>query len=148
MSFLANLCCGGFVNNPKCDTVIMGMYRDWGYVTKSHPALSIITNMVHTRFIVRMTISNVCSQIMNEVQGTHKIQVNNSTIRNRWREDSLSSRYPLRCEPLSIGNRTSPSYWARQRENWKKINGLRLCSQTRRIVSGFHKVTVGLLLKT
>lgn len=57
-------------------------------------------------------------ELVTELQRAHNIIVSRDTVRNRLHEATLHSRRPLRCPPLSRGNRGARLDWCRDFQNW------------------------------
>lgn len=96
-------------------------YREHGDVSERHPGPSRITTPAQDRFLSQMARRNpriTAPELMNRFRETHNVQISESTIRNRLHESGLRSRRPLRCQPLSRGNRAARLNWVTDHENW------------------------------
>lgn len=96
-------------------------FRETGSPAEQHPGRGRCTTAGQDRFLMlnaRRHPTITAPELVTELQRAHNIIVGRDTVRNRLHEANLHSRRPLRCPPLSIGNRTARLHWCQEYQNW------------------------------
>lgn len=99
-------------------------YRLTGRVDERHRGRGRATTAVQDRYLqlsaLRATTSTAL-QLRNRLQNAHRVTVSTRTVIRRLHETNLRSRRPLRCQPLTRGNRAARLAWARAHRNWGNL---------------------------
>lgn len=96
-------------------------FRESGSPAEQHPGRGRSTTAAQDRFLVlsaRRQPTITAPELVTELQRAHNVTVGRDTIRNRLHEANLRSRRPLRCPPLSRGNRAARLDWCQNYQNW------------------------------
>ncbi|XP_045471832.1 uncharacterized protein LOC123678722 [Harmonia axyridis] len=96
-------------------------FRTTGNPAENHPGRGRCTTAIQDRFLVltaRRQPTITAPELDMEFQRAHNLTIGRDTVRNRLHEADLHSRRPIRCPPLSRGNRAARLNWCREFQNW------------------------------
>lgn len=97
-------------------------FRMTGQVGERHQGRHRKTTAAQDRYLhltARRTATQTAVELRNRLQEIHGVEVSSQTVINRLREVNLRSRRPLRCQPLTRGNRTARLNWAQEHVRWE-----------------------------
>lgn len=96
-------------------------FRDTGSPAEQHPGRGRSTTAAQDRYLIltaRRQPTITAPELVNELQRAHNVTIGSSTVRNRLHEANLRRRRPLRCPPLSRGNRAARLTWCQDFLDW------------------------------
>jgi len=103
---------------------LFARYRETGLVSERHPGPRRITTEMQDRFLylsARRSPTRTAPELKSRLQQIHGIQVTSRTVISRLHEAGLKSRRPLRCQPLTRGNRVIRLTWAEEHVLWNNF---------------------------
>lgn len=100
-------------------------FRDTGSPAERHQGRGRCTTAAQDRFLIltaRRQPTITAPELVTDLQRAHNITIGRDTVRNRLHKANLHNRRPIRCQPLSRGNRAARLDWCQQYQNWGANN--------------------------